>query len=37
MSFIKKFKLLGSAQFGFQSNKNTADASLEFMDNAYDA
>ena len=37
MSFIKKFKLLCDKQFGFQSNKNRADALLEYMDNTYDA
>ena len=36
MSFIEMFKLFVGAQFGFQSNKNTADTLLEFRDNAYD-
>ena len=37
MNFISKFKLLNRNQFGFIASHNTADALLEFLDNAYDA
>ena len=35
--FINKFKLINQNQFGFQKNKNTSDAILEFLDNVYDS
>ena len=37
ISFIKKFKILQNNQFGFQENKCTADAILEFLDNGYES
>ena len=37
ISFIKKFKLIPENQFGFQENKCTADAILEFLDNGYES
>ena len=36
-SFIKKHNILNDNQFGFQKNKNTSDAILEFLDNSYDS
>ena len=36
-SFIRKFKIIHNNQFGFQENKCTADAILEFLDNAYES
>ena len=35
--FISKYKLINDNQFGFQKNKNTSDAILEFLDNLYDS
>ena len=35
--FISKYKLINDNQFGFQKNKNTSDAILEFLDNIYDS
>ena len=37
VKFIDKFNLLNINQFGFQKNKNTSDAILEFLDNVYDS
>ena len=36
-SFIYKYNLIKPNQFGFQKNKCTSDAILEFMENAYDS
>ena len=36
-SFLKKFNIINSNQFGFLKNKNTSDAILEFLDNCYDS
>ena len=37
ISFIKRYKIISDNQFGFQENKCTADAILEFLDNAYES
>ena len=37
VSFISKYKIIKTNQFGFQSNKSTSDAILEFLENIYDA
>ena len=37
ISFIKKYNILPENQFGFQKNKCTGDAILEFIDNAYES
>ena len=37
INFIEKFNIINLNQFGFQKNKNTSDALLEFTDNIYDA
>ena len=36
ISFIKKYKILPDNQFGFQANKCTSDAILEFLDYGYE-
>ena len=35
--FISKYNLINDNQFGFQKNKNSSDAILEFLDNLYDS
>ena len=37
VSFISKYKIIKANQFGFQSNKSTSDAILEFLENINDA
>ena len=37
ISFIKKYKILNENQFGFQKQKGTGDAILEFLDNAFES
>ena len=34
-SFIRRYKIINPNQFGFQQNKNTSDAILEFLENIY--
>ena len=36
-SFIKRFDIIKSNQFGFQKNKCTSDAILEFIENVYES
>ena len=36
-SFISQYNLIKPCQFGFQKNKCTSDAILEFMENVYDS
>ena len=36
-NYLKKFELLYTDQYGFQSNKSTTDAILKFTDKCYDA
>ena len=36
-SFISRYKLIKPNQFGFQKNKCTSDAILEFLENVYDS
>ena len=35
-SFIKRYNIINSNQFGFQKNKSTSDAILEFLENVYE-
>ena len=37
VSFISKYNIIKPNQFGFQSNKSTSDAILEFLENIYDS
>ena len=37
VSFISKYKIIKINQFGFQSNKSTSDAIIEFLENIHDA
>ena len=37
ISFISRYNLIRPNQFGFQKNKCTSDAILEFLENVYDA
>ena len=36
-SFISRYKIIKTNQFGFQKNKNTSDAILEFLENVYES
>ena len=36
-SFISRYKIIKLNQFGFQRNKNTSDAILEFLENIYES
>ena len=37
VSFISKYNIIKPNQFGFQSNKSTSDAILDFLENIYDS
>ena len=37
VSFISRYNIIKPNQFGFQSNKSTSDAILDFLQNIYDS
>ena len=37
ISFISKYNLIKPNQFGFQTNKSTSDAIVDFLENIYDS
>ena len=36
-TFLAKYKIIKPSQFGFQTNKNTSDAVIDFLENIHDS